>query len=113
MEEFEEFLAHTVKVRPYLGTGSYGPRYGPEVTLRPEDGTGVLVDETVRLVRTSDGTEATSSTTIVARVGQASLLTVGTSVTLPSGDRTTVLSSSTSTLPGIDGMPEHVEAALE
>lgn len=113
MEDFDEFLAHTVTVSPYLGTGSYGPRFGPEVVLRPEDGTGVLVDETVRMVRASDGTEAVSSTTIVARTSQADLLRVGSRVKLPSGDTTTVLSSSVATMPGLEGMPEHLEAALE
>ena len=113
LDEFADFLAHTVKVRPHLGTGAYGPVFGEQVTLSPEDGTGVLVDEETRLVRASDGTEAVSSTTIIARPAQADLLTAGSEVTLPSGDTTTVLTRSVQTMPGLDGMPEHVEAACE
>ncbi|WP_122262224.1 hypothetical protein [Ornithinimicrobium cerasi] len=113
MDELADFLAHTITVEPLLGTGSYGKVYGDPLTLSPEDGTGVMVDETTRLVRTATGSEATSTTTIVARVAQAPSLVVGTRVTLPTGDTTTVLSSSVQTMPGLDGMPEHVEAACE
>ncbi|WP_131104028.1 hypothetical protein [Ornithinimicrobium sufpigmenti] len=113
MDELEDFLAHTITVRTKLGTGSYGPIYAEPVTLTPEDGTGVLVDEETRLVRAADGTEAVSSTTIVARVAQADALTPGSRVTLPSGDETTILSRSVATTPGLDDMPEHVEAACE
>lgn len=113
LDELADLLAHTITVTPHQGQGSYGPVYGPEQTLSPETGTGVLVDEETRLVRAPDGTEAVSSTTIIARVAQADALTVGTRVTLPSGDVTTVLTRSVATLPGVDDMPEHVEAACQ
>lgn len=104
----ERFMVHTVKVRTYSGEGSMGPIYAPEATMER-----VYVDETTRLVRAADGSEVTSSTTIYdAGLARADMLKVGTLVTLPSGDTTTVLSRSVHSMP-LPGMPEHVEAACE
>lgn len=49
---------HTISVEPYLGSGAYGSAYGPavDVTCRVEDG--------VKLVRTSAGDEAVSTSTV-------------------------------------------------
>lgn len=99
------FMVHTVTVRTKTGEGAYGPVYADPVEV-----SGVMVDETMRLVRTGDGSEQTSSTTIYAPLAQASTFAVGSRVTLPSGDITTVLARQVHNLPGL-GLPEHVEAA--
>lgn len=114
LDELADLLTATVTVRPSLGTGSTGPVYGPEVTLSPDTGTGVMVDDETRLVRAPDGSEVVSSTTIVARPAQAATLTVGSLVTLRSGRTTTVLTLARTPDLGDDlDMPEHVEAACE
>lgn len=100
------FAVHTVTVRTKTGQGSYGPVYAAGETVE-----GVMVDETTRLVRTSDGSEQVSSTTVYdPQVSRAAKFAVGSRVTLPSGDETTVLSRSVHSFPGL-GLPEHVEAA--
>ncbi len=89
-------LLNTIIVETVAGSGAYGPIYSEPVTLSPETDpeTGVLVDETTRLVRASDGTEKVSSSTITARIEQADQLTAGSRVTLPSGDVTTIITRS-------------------
>lgn len=99
------FMVHTVGVRTLTGEGSYGPIYADSVSV-----SGVMVDETTRLVRSGDGSEVVSSTTIYGPLDTAAVFTVGSRVTLPSGDETTVLSRSVHSLPGL-GLPEHVEVA--
>lgn len=101
---------HTVEVETFEGAGPYGDQYAAPVTLSPDTDTGVLVDETTKLVRADDGSEVVSSSTITARVEQADQLTNGSRVTLPSGDRTTIISRSVR----IGGpLPDRVQVSCE
>ncbi|WP_130012142.1 hypothetical protein [Serinicoccus sediminis] len=102
-DELADFYVHTVQVEPKVGI--YGD-YGPAVPVP------CFVDEQTRIVRAADGTEQTSSTTIVAHPDHAPTLVAGSRVTLPSGDRTTILSRSLADSGPLD-LPDHVEAACE
>ena len=101
------FMVHTVGVRTKTGEGSYGPVLANPVTVP-----GVQVDETTRLVRSSTGAEVVSSTTVRGLLDVADRFTVGSEVTLPSGDVTTVLALSRMTSAPALGAVEHFEAAL-
>lgn len=101
---------HEVTVETFEGTGPYGDTYSDPVTLSPDSDTGVHVDETTNLVRADDGSEKVSSSTITARVELADQLTNGSRVTLPSGDRTTIISRSVR----IGGpLPDRVQVSCE
>lgn len=56
---FGEWLAHTVILRTLTGHGMEGPVAGEDIPLE-----GVMVERTRRLIRTSDGRESISETTI-------------------------------------------------
>lgn len=103
--DLAEFLVHTVTVEPFEGESGYGgPVYGPPVD------TTCFVDETTRMVRDGNGTETVSSTTIYA--AKDAPITGGSRVTLPSGDATTVISTSRHNSGPLD-LPDHLEAACE
>jgi hypothetical protein len=55
-------LRHRVTIEPYQGEGAYGPTYGTPVANVP-----AFVDDVRRLVRTKDGDEVISETTIVLK----------------------------------------------
>jgi hypothetical protein len=55
-------LPHTITVRPYLGTGSYGDAYGDPVIVRR-----TYVEDRRRLVRSTTGEEVISETTVRTR----------------------------------------------
>ena len=74
------FMVHTVSVRTKTGEGSYGPVYADAVVVP-----GVQVDEDMRLVRTGDGSEQTSSTTVRGPLVHADKFVVGSRVTLQVG----------------------------
>ena len=100
------FMVHTVSVATKTGEGSYGPVLATPVTVA-----GVQVDEETRLVRSPTGAEVTSSTTIRGPLPKADQFTVGSQVTLPSGDTTTVLSLSRLTSAPVLAALAHFEAA--
>lgn len=103
--DLAEFLVHTVTVEPHLGESGYGGAiYGPPVNVP------CFVDETTRMVRDSNGSETVSSSTIYAAPDAP--ITGGSRVTLPSGDTTTVISSSRHDSGPLD-LPDHMEAACE
>lgn len=56
---FGEWLNHTVTLRPKAGHGAEGVVQGSDVPLE-----GVMVERKRRLIRTSDGRESISETTI-------------------------------------------------
>lgn len=105
-------LLHTITVETFEGSGALGSVYSEPVTLSPDTDpeTGVMVDETTRLVRASDGTEKVSSSTITARIEQADQLKAGSRVTLPSGDVTTIITRSVR----VGGaLPDRVQVSCE
>jgi hypothetical protein len=78
-------LQHSVIVEPYLGASAYGPRYGPAVTVR------CLLDQQTRMVRATDGTQVTSSSTL--RCLLATVAPAQSRVTLPGGRVTSVIAA--------------------
>ncbi|MEV5537454.1 hypothetical protein AB0L13_11390 [Saccharopolyspora shandongensis] len=55
-------LPHTVTVQPYEGTGAYGDRHGPAVTVRAQ------VEDSRRLVRSPAGEELVSAAIVRTRL---------------------------------------------
>lgn len=95
---------HEVTVEAYQGDGAYGPVYAAPATVR------CFVDDKRRLVRTAEGDEAVSETTLyvgdlTADIPPESRVTVN-------GRTTTVL-----TVSRLDGAglptPDHLEVALQ
>ncbi|MFE3197166.1 hypothetical protein [Embleya sp. NPDC059237] len=97
-------LRHQVRIEPHIGDGAYGPIYGPEATVR------AMVDDTVRIVRAPTGAEVTSSSTIYTRRGV--VCPPGSRVTLPSGRRTTAITTADRDGGGLP-TPDHQEVTLE
>ena len=99
-------LPHTVTVKPYAGTGAYGPSFGRPFTIRR-----AYVEDRRRLVRASDGAETISETTVVVRPGPT--IPAGSEVTVwpgtPAARTATVITSSTFDHPSA---PAHVEITL-
>ncbi|WP_217370133.1 hypothetical protein [Nonomuraea antri] len=96
-------LGQDVTIEPYLGSGSFGPVWGPPVTVR------ALVDNRRRRVRSASGTEVISESTI--RVQLTVTCPVGSRVTLPDG-RTGVAITNARHDGGTVRVPSHLEVAL-
>ncbi|MER5759574.1 hypothetical protein [Streptomyces sp. NPDC002082] len=90
----EVLLRHRITIEPYLGDGAYGPHYGAPVPAVP-----ALVSPAVRMVRTPDGREVTSSAQIIAAPDLD--CPPGSRVTLPDGRTATALSITRHTAPGL------------
>lgn len=94
-----------ITVEPYAGAGPYGPTYAEPVTVR------ALMDARRRLVRDTEGNDATSETTLLVRLDQADAFRVGARVTLPDGTTPTVIRTDRH-----DGralpVPSHLEVSL-
>jgi hypothetical protein len=58
-------LPHRITVRPYLGSGPYGDVFADPVTVRR-----AFVEDRRRLVRSADGDEVISETTVRTRPGE-------------------------------------------
>lgn len=108
MSRFGTFFVHEVTTRQKVGVYD---TVGPPVVLSPNNTPpdGVFVDEQTRMVRSPGGSEVVSSTTITGPPSVKDRLAVGTEVTLPSGDTTTVITRNVRTF----GRLSHVEAACE
>lgn len=102
-DELNDFYVHSVTVETKQGIYD---TYGTPVTI------SCFVDETTRLVRSPNGNEVVSSTTITAHPDLATVLVQGARVTLPSGDVTTILTRSLAESGDLD-LPDHVTAACE
>ncbi|QQO78160.1 hypothetical protein [Actinomyces sp. HMT897] len=104
MDEFTEFWSHQVTVTPVSETGvtdDYGyPSTQPPYTV---DG---WVEETVRMVRDRTGTEVTSTATLILPY-TAARIPLESTVTLPTGRTTTVLTVTTSRDATGLGLPAH------
>jgi len=94
---------HTVSVQPYLGTGAYGPQYGPAVNVK------CFRDDTRRLVRAANGDEVVSETTFYCDLGvnvtPESVVNIGTR-------STTVIAVKTRDGGGLP-VPVHLEVILK
>lgn len=101
-----EFWVHSVTVKPKLGEGSYGPVFGDPLSVM------CFVDENQRLVRDSEGSEVVSTTSIYTDNSHVESFKVGSEVTLPTGDTTSVLAANNRTS-GPLGLPDHLEVNLE
>jgi hypothetical protein len=80
-------LPHPITVRPYIGTGPYGDMYGDPIVIRR-----TYVEDRRRLVRSTDGDELISETTVHTRPGEH--IPVGSKVTVWQGmphERTAVV----------------------
>jgi hypothetical protein len=97
--------AHTVTIEPHAGSGPYGDTWGPPVTVTP-----CLVDQTRRLVRAPDGSQAVSQSTVYAPL--ATVCPDRSRVTLPDGQQTLVIATTPNDGGGLD-VPEHLEIACE
>lgn len=103
-DELADFWVHTVAVRTYRGAGALGAIYDPPVDLL------CFVDDKRRLVRSGQGAEVVSETTVIAPTGTTNL-TPESVVTLPSGREATVITVAVRDSGDLD-LPDHVEAAL-
>ncbi|MBB5853975.1 hypothetical protein ACFQ05_11760 [Amycolatopsis umgeniensis] len=99
-------LPHTVTVKPYTGTGAYGPTFGRPFSVRR-----AYVEDRRRLVRASDGAETISETTVITRPDPS--VPAGSEVTVWPGtpaERTAiVITASTFDHPSA---PAHLEITL-
>jgi hypothetical protein len=73
-----KFLVHTVDVDPYAGSGAYGDEYSPTVT-----GVQCFRDDKRKLVRSADGEQVVSETTLYMRLAHAASFPPGSRVQLP------------------------------
>lgn len=111
MTEFDEFRGHEITVTTLTGSGGRGDTYATPVTYAPATSDGVLVADKRRLVRSPDGAEVISETTIYdPEPAHAPAYAPGSKVLLPSGRTATVITASTYTDTGA-GLPESVEVA--
>ena len=99
---------HEVIVEPFLGSGAYGDKYGPEYTAL------AAIDDRTRQVVNRDGVEVVSQTTVVfpRPVGY---IQPGSRITLPAthGGRTSRVIACRVADGGGQPTPDHVEVNLE
>ncbi len=100
MSEVDELVGwHTVSVRPYIGEGSNGPRYGAAADLV------CTVTEQTDVTVTSTGNTVGTRTTIVFQPADKALIPSSSLVTLPAGDEREVTSVSITDAPApFDGL---------
>lgn len=105
LELFGDWATDSIVVETYKGTGFDGAVYLPAETVE-----NIMVEDVRRLVRSTDGNELVSETTIYAEPEAAGKLTDGSRVTLPSGRRSKVLRVAVLDVFGLTG---HVVVNLE
>lgn len=93
---------HTITVEPYLGSGAFGPEFGPPVEV------ACRVEDQVELVRSNTGEEVVSTSTVLCEAD--TVIPAGSRVTV-NGRQTTVLNVSTHITGGLSGL-DHIQAAL-
>jgi hypothetical protein len=96
-------LRHSVTVEPYLGQSAYGPRYGDAVAVP------CFLDQQTRMVRATDNTQVTSSSTAYARLETDA--PAQSRVTLPGGRVTSVIAALRRDGGGL-ATPDHLELQL-
>lgn len=78
MTEAAYWWVNTVTVTPYLGRGAKGPSYGPSVEIH------CWIEDEVKLVRDSEGSEVVSSASIYMALDDAAHFPSGSEVVTPS-----------------------------
>lgn len=111
MDELADFYVHTVTVETFQGTDGYGrDSFAAPVVLAPATSNGCLVESVRRLVRSKDGAEVISETTIYTYPAAATLFTPDSRVTIGTAvARVIVAALSTS---GALGLPDHLTVTL-
>ena len=97
-------LRHVVTVEPYLGTGAYGPQYGPAVTVK------CFRDDTRRLVQATAGGEVMSESTLYCL--PSAVIPLESRVTLQDGRKYTVITSKLRDGGGLP-VPSHLEVSMK
>lgn len=99
---------HEVTVTRFLGSGTYGDEWDEPVTVMG------AVDDTTKTVTDGDGSEVTSSTSVVLPI-EVGYIIPGSTVTLPDlfGGRTARVISCQVAHGGGQPTPNHVEVTLE
>lgn len=104
MSQIPSFLLrHQVSVEPFVGNTSSGPKYDAATPVR------CFVLEKTRMVRSPNGEEVTSSTTLYARLDV--VCPAKSRVTLPSGRTSTVIAAVRQDAAGLP-TPDHLEVQL-
>lgn len=98
-----DLLVHTIQVETYVGTGARGDKYAPVVNV------DCFVEDARRLVRTTEGEEVISESTVYAAPASLATLAAKSRVTLPDGRKVTVIVRKNHDDGGL-GAPQHVEA---
>jgi hypothetical protein len=83
-DDMADFYVHTAKVETFLSRGSNGNLYGPPVILSPDSTppNGVFADDSRKLVRSKDGSQVVSETTLYTSPVNARLFKPGSRVTI-------------------------------
>jgi hypothetical protein len=110
---------HTAKVEKFLGKGSNGDLFGPAVILSPvaSPPNGVFADDSRKLVRSKDGSQVVSETTLYTSPVNAPLFVIGSRVTIL-GDtddldrRPAYVIKANSNTSGSLDLPDHVAVSL-
>lgn len=118
-DDMADFYIHTAKVEPFLGKGSNGDLFGPAVILSPDTipPNGVFADDSRKLVRSKDGSQVVSETTLYTFPVNAPLFVVGSRVTILGEtddlDRRPayVIKANSNTSGGLD-LPDHLAVTL-
>lgn len=97
------FFVHTVTVETRLGKNSRGDVFAAPVAV-----TGVLADDSIKLVRDSNGDEAVSNTQIAGPLTIADKFTPGSKVTTSTRTGRVIAVNRAD----VDGLPEHVVITL-
>jgi hypothetical protein len=96
-------LVHQVTVEPYLGHSANGPKFGMPALVR------CFLDQQTRMVRSSTGTEVTSTGTAYCPL--TTVAPPDSRVTLPDGRQATVIDALRRDGGGL-GTPDHLEVQL-
>ena len=110
-DDISEFYVHTAIVETFTGTSGYGvDQFAAPVTLDPAAGNGCFIDDTRRLVRSSDGEQVISETTLYTFPSNADLFTPNSRVTI-NGAVSRVITKNLNDS-GALGLPDHVAVTL-
>lgn len=105
MDELAEFHVHTAVVETFEGTGAYGDVYAAPATV------SCLAEAKRRLVRSKDGEEVVSETSLYMTVADGGRFVPDSRVTV-GGHTSFVITNSTNDAPGLD-LPDHATVTLK
>jgi hypothetical protein len=91
---FSDWLTHTVVVERYLGVGIEGALFDTPIIVGGDsseiNGAEVMIEPTRRLIRSSDGNEIVSETTLYVSAQARDIFVMHSRVELPNGTISTV-----------------------